>query len=192
MTVPIIQLDFGRKAAQLVVTLPLFLQTFLSFSLNYCTSFFYNYSTFSISLLHKSFQLVQNSLACFVWPSRQYPVSGTTDTFAHITAYQWSLNNNVGNELVHVVSHTRPLVVDRGMPSQGGNTGWWYLYLIKYREPTVGYRRWLATGATQLLIIFDISSPSSKTPKHTNISKILHICVYVFCAAVYILNCVKN
>jgi len=47
------------------------------------------------------------------------------------------LNTDVGNELVHAGSHAHPLAVDRGMPSQGGSTEWWYLYLIKFREPTV-------------------------------------------------------
>jgi len=31
----------------------------------------------------------------------------------------------VGNELVHASRHVRPLVVNRGMPSQGGSTGCW-------------------------------------------------------------------
>jgi len=60
----------------------------------------------------------------------------------------------VDNELVHAGSHACHLAVDRGMPSQGGSTELWYLYLIKCREPTVGYPR--------SLIIFAMSTATIK------------------------------
>jgi len=86
-----------------------------------------------------SMMLNQNSK----WASRSEPPS--TSLFHRFSWWRLKghllehLEGSVGNELVHAGSHARPQAMDRGMPSQGYSTEWWYLYLIKCPEPTVGY-----------------------------------------------------
>jgi len=59
-------------------------------------------------------------------------------------------------------SHARPQGVDRGMPSQGGSTEWWYLYLMKCREPTVGY-----PPRSLIICVMSTLTGQTKTPTHT-------------------------
>jgi len=62
------------------------------------------------------------------------------------------------------------LVADRGMPLHGCSTEWWYLYLIKCHEPTVGYPP--PSGANHLRYVY--SDRRNPNTTHSRVRQTLH------------------